>query len=376
MTKHGWRGARLALGLLLAMLGGGAWASALFIEHLPDGRTQLALSGNGRWAETVQIEVTPAWALQASTQAWPMQVEIRPEEVRRVIAEIRLAPGAQVSFNRQSQPGLASAQHQDSYPYLRPIPAMGALAAGSAQGRAVLGEAVLVARDGIVVRAEAHDDAGYVLVAHADGTLGRYSGVRPAMDLQPGRYVNRGGVLGQGVGHYTIEFSVLRPVRGRADGLGQQAVASAVWEAAERDVRSVSRLPALPDGPPAAEMVPPVAQAAPARLSGPVREDVKFVAQVLAVTAGLLFVFPLRRRPAAAKRSARPQPASSKSFAPTQAPDAQVNLDAYASLLRAVGGDVALAQRLLAYEVKRGSHSADAAQAALERLQRDRGRSG
>ncbi|MCP9759637.1 hypothetical protein EGI20_10020, partial [Aquitalea sp. S1-19] len=263
MIKHGWHYGRVALGLLWALLCAPLWASELHIEHLSDGRTSLALSGNGRWAETVHIEVTPAWAVQSSTQSWPMQVEIRPEEVRRVIAEIRLAPGAQVSFNRRSRPGLVSAQHQDSYAYLRPIPSMGALAGGEAQGRAVLGEAVRVARDGIVVQAEARDDAGYVLVAHADGTLGSYSGFRPGADLPPGRYVNRGGVLGQGVGTYTLLFRVERPAASLDAAQAPQPVISAVW-----------------------------------------RDDVKFVAQVLAVTAGLLFAFPLRRRSVVAKRTA------------------------------------------------------------------------
>ncbi|MGL6071943.1 hypothetical protein [Craterilacuibacter sp.] len=366
MTKHGWHYGRVALGLLWALLCAPLWAAELHIEHLPDGRTQLALSGNGRWAETVHIEVTPAWAVQSSTQAWPMQVEIRPEEVRRLIAEIRLAPGAQVSFNRRSRPGLASAQHQDGYAYLRPIPSMGALAGGEAQGRAALGEAVRVARDGIVVQTEARDDAGYVLVAHADGTLGSYSGFRPGADLPPGRYVNRGGVLGQGVGTYTLLFRVERPA---ASLDAAQPVASAVWDAAERDERTVTRLPGLvPDTPPVQDTpdTPPVATPDPLPGDASVwRDDVKFVAQVLAVTAVLLFAFPLRRRTVAAKRTAR-GPAGG---------GAQVNLDAYAQLLRAVGGDAAMVERLLAYEIKRGASPSDAAQAALERLQRDRARS-
>ncbi|MCP9760877.1 hypothetical protein EGI20_16575 [Aquitalea sp. S1-19] len=73
----------------------------------------------------------------------------------------------------------------------------------------------------------------------------------------------------------------------------------------------------------------------------------------------------MRRRSVVAKRTAR-APAGG---------GAQVNPDAYAQLLRAVGGDAAMVERLLAYEIKRGASPSDAAQAALERLQRDRARS-
>lgn len=360
-----------------ALLSTPLWAAELHIDQLPNGVTQLSISGNGHWPETVRIEIDKPWSVQAATQPLPLDVEVQHQDDRRVIAQVLLKPGMQPSFKWSSRPGLATAQHQDSYPYLRPLPNMRAFVGGDSYGTAIPGQPVHAARDGIVENAS----NGYLLLVHKDGTLGVYSGFDVRPNLSPGDAIRRGDTIGQGNSSAVFWFRVQRisKLENLSQSINLTSIPSVRWDSAkyvehkadsDRMARQRSetgsteeaKSPAAPS-----DVLPSQTTDDGGRLERTLDAikidwlgDTLFIVMVLSATGILLLVFPLNRR------------LLSKNKDRTYENHSQVNVDAYARLLRAVGGDRAVADRLVNEEIGRGFYPYVAAQAALERIQWDR----
>lgn len=377
MAEHPAASARKVAALLAVMISSmlsAAQAASIDFVSTAEGTTRVDLVGDQPWAETALVDLFPREAIVWSDQQWPAIHDINSGE-RKTIGQLRLSPGQKLTGSTHFKPGKSSAPPQETYPYQAPAQVRNQTTDGSYRLSSPREQMIVASRGGVIATNEGTDrpPARFLRIVHDDGSVGSYLGLSPYPASVPGAHVEPGQPLGVSLPNLEFRFSVEIPTPRFVPG-DQYAVQPIVtWGKEQENGRDVSSL-----------LQEPVKQAEPSGLRMP-GEAPGQKAQlpiptwfkrllVIAVVASLLwFLWTLRPRQRARSERMREGETSYRHTAYQGGRSKEPHLDAYARLLRAVNGDVARAEALINYEIKRGAKRSHAALDALDRLIRDRG---
>jgi hypothetical protein len=372
------RKAAALLAVMISSMLAVAQAASIEFVSTAEGATRVDLLGDKPWDETALVDLFPREGIAWSDQQWPVIHDINSGE-RKTIGQLRLYSGQKLTGQTHSKPGKSSAPPQNTYPYQVPVLARNQASDGSYRLSSPREQMIVASRGGVVATIDDTDQppARFLRIVHNDGSVGSYLGLSPYPASAPGAHVEPGQPLGVSLPNLEFRFRVEIPTPRFVPG-DQYAVQPVVtWRNDQENGQGVSSV--LPDPLQQAEQAGRLKPGEVADPRGgqnvpiPIPTWFKRLLVIAVVASLLWFLWTLRPRQRARSERLREGETSYRHTAYQAGRSKKPHLDAYARLLRAVSGDVARAEALINYEIKRGAKRSHAALDALDRLIRDRG---